>query len=215
MILASLLVLKSGAYMLVGGGTTTPEMVKKFADLCGGWDAKIVVLGQTHKEPTDATKSREFLLKQGFKTVELYEDKDFTLERKRALAASILSAQGIWVPGGDQRLIVERLGADWGKNLFEKAIKNGTNWFGTSAGAMCVSDPMIRDEVTEPGFGLIDFLIDTHFVKRNREMRLKRAFFGGKAGMGIGLDEGEWIIIRNNQIEETKGSPRILHREEA
>jgi cyanophycinase len=213
MILASLLALKAGAFLLVGGGNTTPEMVKKFSDLCGGWGAKIVVLGQTLGDPSSATKSRDFLIKQGFKNVELLQDKEFTLERKRELAASVLNANGIWVPGGDQRLIVERLGAEWGKNLFDKAIKNGTNWFGTSAGAMCVSDPMIRDEVAEPGFGLIDLLIDTHFVKRNREMRLKRAFFSGTASLGIGLDEGEWVVIRNNQIEETKGSPRVLHRE--
>ena len=213
MIVASLLALKAGAFLLVGGGSTTPEMVKKFSDLCGGWNAKIVVLGQTHGDPSSATKSREFLIKQGFKNVELFQDKEFTLQRKRELASSVLNANGIWVPGGDQRLIVERLGAEWGKNLFDKAIKNGTNWFGTSAGAMCVSDPMIRDEVAEPGFGLIDLLIDTHFVKRNREMRLKRAFFSGTASLGIGLDEGEWVIIRNNQIEETKGSPRVLHRE--
>ena len=213
MMLASLLALKAGAFLLVGGGSTTPEMVKKFSDLCGGWNAKIVVLGQTRQEPADATQSRDFLIKHGFKIVELFQDKEFTLTRKRELAASVLSAKGIWVPGGDQRLIVERLGADWGKNLFDKATKNGTNWFGTSAGAMCVSDPMIRDEVAEPGFGLIDLLIDTHFVKRNREMRLKRAFFSGTASLGIGLDEGEWVIIRNNQIEETKGSPRVLHRE--
>jgi hypothetical protein len=44
-------------------------------------------------------------------------------------------------------------------------------------------------------------------------MRLKSAFFSGTASLGIGLDEGEWIVIRNNQIEETKGSPRVLHRE--
>lgn len=213
MILASLLASKVGAFMLVGGGSTTPEMVAKFANLCGGWDSKIVVLGQTRQKPSDATSSREFLLKQGFKNVDLFDDAEFSLTRKRELASAVLNATGIWVPGGDQRLIVERLGAEWGKNLFERAIKNGTNWFGTSAGAMCVSDPMIRDEVAEPGFGLIDLLIDTHFVKRNREMRLKRAFFSGTASLGIGLDEGEWIIIRNNQIEETKGSPRVLHRE--
>ncbi len=213
MILASLLAAKAGAFMLVGGGTTTPKMAKKFANLCGGWDAKIIVLGQTHKDPTGATKSKDFLEKQGFKQVQLFDDKEFTPDRKALLSEAISSANGIWVPGGDQRLIVERLGADWGHNLFERAINNGTNWFGTSAGAMCVSDPMLRNDTTEPGFGLIDFLVDTHFTKRNREMRLKRAFFSGKASLGIGLDEGEWIILRNNQIEETKGSPRILHRE--
>ena len=109
MILASLLALKSGAFLLVGGGSTTPEMVAKFANLCGGWNAKIVILGQTHRDPKDATKSREFLLKQGFKNVELYDDSEFSLTRKRELASSVLNANGIWVPGGDQRLIVERL----------------------------------------------------------------------------------------------------------
>lgn len=215
MIFASLLALKSGAMMLVGGGSTTPAMVAKFAELCGGWNAKVVVLGQTHREPEDAKRSREFLVNEGFKNVELYTEAEFTPTRKRELAAAVLGAKGIWVPGGDQRLIVERLGAEWGHKLFTQAIKNGTNWFGTSAGAMCVSDPMIRDETTEPGFGLIDMLIDTHFVKRNREMRLKRAFFAGKAMNGIGLDEGEWVIVRENQIQESFGNPRVLHREES
>jgi cyanophycinase-like exopeptidase len=112
MILASLLAAKAGALMLVGGGPTTREMVKKFAELCGGWNAPIVVLGQTHKDPADASKSRDFLIKEGFSNVQLFADSDLSAERKQALSTAILNSKGIWVPGGDQRLIVTRLGAD-------------------------------------------------------------------------------------------------------
>jgi cyanophycinase len=215
MILASLLAAKAGALMLVGGGPTTREMVKKFADLCGGWNAPIVVLGQTHKDPADASKSRDFLIKEGFSNVQLFADSDLSAERKQALSTAILNSKGIWVPGGDQRLIVTRLGAEWGHSIFSRAIQSGVNWFGTSAGAMCVSDPMLRDDTVEPGFGLIDILIDTHFVKRNREMRMKRAFLRGTAAHSIGLDEGEWVILRDQLIEETHGKPRFMMREQS
>ena len=80
---------------------------------------------------------------------------------------------------------------------------------------MCVSDPMLRDDTVEPGFGLIDILIDTHFVKRNREMRMKRAFLRGTAAQSIGLDEGEWVILRDQLIEETHGKPRFMMREQS
>lgn len=213
MILFSSLSAKVGALMLVGGGSTTTEMAKKFAELCGGFDSKVVVLAQTREDPKRGDASVKFLKEQGFADVELFSDIEFSQERREALTKSILAAKGIWVPGGDQRLIVERIGADFGRELFTKAIKNGTNWFGTSAGAMCVSDPMIREESTERGFGLVDALIDTHYVKRNREMRLKRAFFAGNASHGIGLDEGEWVIIRENAIEEKKGTPKFFLRE--
>jgi cyanophycinase len=204
---------KSGAFLLVGGGRTSSEMAKAFADLCGGYSGEIVVLPQVHIKPEDGEKSVKFLTKCGFTRVFLVKNAEFTDADRDALESRLTKASGIWVPGGSQALFIKRFGLEWCQRVFPKLINQGVNWFGTSAGAMMVGNPMLDgDKITE-GIGLIDGIVDTHYLVRHREMRLRKAYFSCKVQYGFGLDEGEWIILRDNLIEKMVGSPQIFLRE--
>lgn len=209
-----------GAYMLVGGGSTTKPMVAEFARLCGGKESKVIVLAQTREDPAKGSSSVDLLKEEGFKDVELVADKEIDDSRRAVLAESFKKAKGFWVPGGDQNLLIERFGQKWFHDQIDAQIKRGANWFGTSAGAMAVSDPMIGGNLPDgnpkivPGAGLVDMLIDTHFRTRKRENRMRFAFHRGKYQMAIGLDEGEWVIVRNNQIEKKFGDPMIVLKEQ-
>ena len=134
---------KPGAFLLAGGGTTTKEMVEEFAKLCGGKDGRILVLAQTREDPTKGASSLTFLKENGFSDPLLIEDKELSVERKKSLEDEFAKAIGFWVPGGNQNLVIERFGQKWFHDNVSLAIKRGANWFGTSAGAMVVSDPMI------------------------------------------------------------------------
>jgi cyanophycinase len=188
-------------------------MAKAFADLCGGYSGEIVVLPQVHARPKDGEKSVKFLKQNGFTNVFLVKNEEFSDSERTDLESHLTKASGIWVPGGNQSLFIKRFGLEWCQRVFPKLINQGVNWFGTSAGAMLVGNPMLDGDKIVEGIGLIDGIVDTHYFVRHREMRLRKAYFSCKVQYGFGLDEGEWIILRDNQIEKKVGSPQVFLRE--
>jgi cyanophycinase len=216
-VVASLIALtllgKHGAFLLVGGGKTTPEMVSTFAELCGGKSGTIIVLPQCHKNPQDGNSSVALLQKSGFTNIWMAPYSDLIDSDRSELESKLDHAAGIWVPGGDQSLFLSRFGLAWCQRVFPKLIERGVNWFGTSAGAMIVGNPMLVGDKSSEGIGLIDAIVDTHYFVRHRELRLRKAFFGCRVQYGFGLDEGEWIVLRDNLIQKKVGTPQIFLRE--
>ncbi len=135
----------------------------------------------------------------------------------RDLARQLMAVKGVWIPGGNQNLLMERLGVEWVQKAFKSARTRGVSFFGTSAGAMLMSDPMIggnQDDGTPKmarGAGLIPFVVDTHYRERNRQPRLKFALdnWPEKVASGVGLSEGEWIVW-NDRVTEKSGKPEWL-----
>lgn len=89
---------------------------------------------------------------------------------------------------------------------------------GTSAGAMAMSRTMIyegnaslahlKGEVKiTTGLGLVEnVIIDSHFEKRGRFMRLAQAVSANPGAIGIGLGEDTGVVIRNGYLLEIVGS---------
>lgn len=206
----------TGALMLVGGGSTTPEMVERFYRLIGGKDQPVVVLALTRENPAESgPASVEWLRENGGTQVSLVAKTTYTLTEKRKLAQMLINAKGVWIPGGDQSLITERLGAEWVQKTFQAALSRGVSFFGTSAGAMIHSNPMIagtREDGTPilaAGAGTVPFLVDSHYRNRSRENRLRLAREATKNPLSIGLSEGEWVIVSGRKITERFGDPEI------
>jgi cyanophycinase-like exopeptidase len=131
-----------------------------------------------------------------------------------ATRARFLRAKGLWLPGGDQGLFMQRLGSSFAKDLFQLAHRRGVSVFGTSAGAMLMSDPMIdgwEDNTRpkrSPGLGLIPVLVDTHYRERERQGRLRFAFENWNSHTrALGLSEGEWILWQGGRVRQSSGRP--------
>jgi len=89
---------------------------------------------------------------------------------------------------------------------------------GTSAGAMAMSRTMIyegnaslahlKGEVKiTTGLGFVEnVIIDTHFEKRGRFMRLAQAVAANPGAVGIGLGEDTGVVIRKGYLLEIVGS---------
>lgn len=114
---------------------------------------------------------------------------------------------------------MERLGDDFAKALFQETAQPGVSFYGTSAGAMLMSDPMINGWLDEtrpkmsPGLGLVPYLVDTHFRERKRQGRLQHALDQwGQQTQGLGLSEGEWIVVRGGRVVEQSGKPEWFTR---
>lgn len=205
-----------GAVMAVGGGTTTPVMVQAFFRLMGGPDRPILILSQTHEDPATGSVSKEMLERQGAKQVTLCSSISLTLSERRVLASQILSSAGVWIPGGNQNLLMERFGPEWIQQVFPAALERGVCFFGTSAGAALMSNPMMGGTNEDgsakivPGSGLLPILIDTHYRERNRQARFHGAIENLRPRLAVGLDAGEWIVWRDGAIREIHGHPEIV-----
>lgn len=208
----------AGSLMIVGGGSTTPAMVERFFKVIGGPNQAILVMAQMRENPDETGPQSVAMLKEhGATRVELISAVKFTAEERRALTGRIMSSKGLWFPGGNQNLFIERLGAEWVQRTLKEARRNGVSMFGTSAGAMLMSNPMIGGSQPDKspkkavGAGLVPFLVDTHYKNRDRQYRLQFALdhWTENPKSGIGLSEGEWIIW-NDKVIESSGSPEWL-----
>ena len=199
--------------MLVGGGPTTAAMVQDFKNLCGGTIPEVVILPQSEPNPEDGKAIVALLQKNGFTDLYMSRTSIFTESEKSELELRLSNAVAVWVPDGDPALFVKRLGLAWCQRVFPKLIEKGVNWFGCGGGAELVGNPMFDRAKTVEGIGLIDAVVDTHYYTRHHEMRLRKAFFSCRVQYGLGLDEGEWVIIRDNLIEKKVGVPQVFLRE--
>ncbi len=206
-----------GLLFLAGGGTTSPEVARAFLDAAGR-ERLIIVIGQARQDPARASGSHDFLIQHGAKFVVVWPWTNPTDEDRDQAEEMLKQAGGIWIPGGDQNLVLDRFGTDWCRRVFGEARRRGTAFFGTSAGAMLMSDQMIagygesqQTAEIRRGFGLIDITVDTHFSQREREPRLRFSLKQTGVKTGIGLDENEWVMIdSDNKIHPGQGEATII-----
>ncbi|QYK54150.1 MAG: cyanophycinase [Fimbriimonadaceae bacterium] len=208
---------REGKLFLMGGGSTTPEVAKAFIAECGGPKSLIIVMSQTRQEPSNGAGSVELLKENGAENVRLVSDSEPNNDRRKAVGKELVQARGIWIPGGDQKLFMDRWGAGWLQKEFSSALKRGTNFFGTSAGAMIMSNPMIAGPGKEkdtveivPGIGLTKALIDTHFRERNRAARLENGIKQTGCRQWIGLDSSEWVVLHKGEVIRVVGDALIV-----
>jgi dipeptidase E len=128
---------------------------------------------------------------------------------------AIQNAKGIFTGGGNSFVLVSEL---YKQNLIpvlQEAIKNGTPYLGTSAGSN-IAGISIRTSndmpiVYPPSFetlGIVPFNINPHYLDpdanskhkgETRETRIKE-FHQFNTIPVVGLREGSWIEVQNNQI---------------
>jgi len=119
----------------------------------------------------------------------------------------------IYFTGGDQlRLSKILLDTRFLDKLRQKVKDKSITYVGTSAGAAIVGGISIFDGDYQPyikgvvddcvGFGLIeDYIIDTHFLKRDRIPRLIQGLVSTNYTKGIGIDEDTALFIEDGECK--------------
>jgi cyanophycinase len=206
-----------GKLFLAGGGTTPPELVDRFIKECGGPDGLIVVMPLASAEPETTKGSVELLQEHGARNTFFFGRSKPTPADLDELKTKLQTAKGIWMPGGVQERIVQRLGKPWIEKNLVPLVKKGLHVYGTSAGAMVCAEVMItgpgkepNTAETGPGLGLTTWVVDTHFAQRNREGRLRHALKTTGRPRGVGINEREWLVIQDDEIVETHGTPLVI-----
>lgn len=191
-----------GPLVIVGGGATPDAARLTFFQLAGKEKAKIVVVSTAHNNAGDESKSDNFLnewKKLNPASLTLLHAKSKEMANDAKFLEPVKDATAVWFTGGDQSRIMNRyLGTKFETEL-KQLHRRGGAIGGTSAGASVLSGVMIasgKDEATmTTGFDFLrGFIIDQHFVKRDRKTRLIDAVDKHPGFVGIGIDEATAVI---------------------
>ena len=197
----------AGALVVVGGGGTGPEIVARALELSGGPQAIVAVLPQSSALPDAGDSSVKMWLAAGAKEAAkvAFTDADAAARLRRATL--------IWIPGGDQNRFMKAIDGTGLADVIRERHRAGVTVGGTSAGAAVLADAMFTGDadlksitagatVTAKGLGVWpEVLIDQHFLQRQRDNRLISAVLDRPALVGVGIDEGTAVIVKDGSFD--------------
>ncbi|OGU35300.1 MAG: cyanophycinase [Ignavibacteria bacterium GWB2_35_6b] len=215
--------------LVIVGGVQTSEIVKKFVELAGGSEAKIIVIPNAGSNPVENSQEqvKEF--------TDLGAQSDYLLFTKETAddetnLNKMDWANAVFFLGGDQSdLTRDMLGSKLLQKVFN-IYNNGGTVGGSSAGAAVMSEVMITGNelvhndstssfVTiekgnvevKQGFGFLKtVIIDQHFLKRKRHNRTISTLIEHPHLIGVAIDESTSIIVYPDDTFEVLGSYQVL-----
>jgi cyanophycinase len=217
-----------GKLVIVGGEQTT-EIVKKYVELAGGCNAKIIVIPNAGSEPKywSEVQVKEF--------TDLGAQADYLLFTRETADDEVNLkkmdwANAVFFLGGDQSDLARDM---LGTKLLDKVFgiyNNGGVVGGSSAGAAIMSEVMItgnelvnKDSTVsfvtiqrgnvevKTGFGFLkNAIVDQHFLKRKRHNRTIASLIEHPNLFGIAIDESTAIIVYNDETFDVIGSYQVL-----
>lgn len=215
--------------LVIVGGVQTSEIVKKFVELAGGNNAKIIIIPNAGSNPLKWSKVQvEEFAEFGAKSDYLLFTKE-TADDETNLN-KMDWANAVFFLGGDQSdLTRDMLGTKLLSKVFD-IYNNGGVVGGSSAGAAVMSEVMITgNEIvnsdsndafitieknnieTKKGFGFLNnCIVDQHFLKRKRHNRTISALIEHPDLFGIAIDESTGIVVYPDNTFEVIGSNQVL-----
>ena len=204
-----------GRLLIIGGAEDRccgAGLLERFAELCGGEQARIVLVTTATGQPDQVRADYEQVFRKlGVQRVtELRMHGRADADSDQAVS-TLAAATGVFFSGGDQsrlRTLVGSRSAD----VLRQRLACGLVVAGTSAGATALGHAMILGGQgadvsaaavrTGPGLGLVPkSLIDMHFGERGRLPRLLSAVALDPDHLGIGIDENTGILVEGTLFE--------------
>jgi cyanophycinase len=215
----------SRGYIIPIGGAEDkmrdPAILDRFAELCGGGEARIAVIPTASKLSDTGHKYRRVFEQLGVRNVEILPFQNRIDCRRPEWLRTLEEVDGVFLTGGNQLRLSTTIGGTQVAEMLRRRNREGMHVAGTSAGAAFISEHMIAfgtegstprgDLVTlSPGLGLTDLLIiDQHFRQRDRLGRLLTALAYNPRPIGIGLDEDTAAFLDDGDTLEVLGSGAI------
>ncbi len=217
---------KVSRLVIVGGAEDRLQdrvILRKFADCCGGSQARIRIITAASGDPEGVWQSYQNVFRAlGVEDVQRLAIDDRDSAHAAPLQAEILQADGIFMSGGDQSKLMNSL---WDtpayQSLHQSFHLNRCCIGGTSAGAAVMSRHMIaqgpavlrprKDAVdTDIGLGLLSqAVVDQHFSERRRLARLLSTLAMRPDLLGVGIDEDTALVIEKGQALEVIGKGTV------
>jgi cyanophycinase len=204
----------SGTLVIIGGGedrTGERVVLRRVAELAGGPDARVVVVGTATTIPDEIgpVYDKGFGDLAGAVTFLPVAGRDEANDP--ATVAAIEDATAVFFTGGDQDRIAAIFGGTDADTALRAAWERGIVVAGTSAGAAMMSSTMILgggDLVpttsvrTGPGLGFVSgIVVDMHFAERGRIARLLAVTAMFPHELGLGIDEDTAVVVTDTRFE--------------
>lgn len=206
--------MSKGHLIVHGGGTTGKDATGMFLKRVGSFSAPLVVLGQVSEAPIDkGQRSADWLKENGAGNVYVARVTETDNSFLDELVTKLESASGYWIPGGDQNRFMKIFARTPVIELLRRIIARGGSGGGSSAGASLCGEWMptgsngvrptededrtklIRDSVgSAPGVGVLPgFLVDTHFLARERTQRSVDIALSRPQCCVLGVEQDGWF----------------------
>ncbi|NLE36392.1 MAG: type 1 glutamine amidotransferase-like domain-containing protein [Pirellulaceae bacterium] len=190
--------------LLLGGASPTTRIMRRFIELAGGREARIVVL------PTADARHRErihrdlaLLRKLGATNVQLLHSIDRDTANSRAFVEPLRKADAAWILDGDPwRLADAYLHTLVHKELFDLLDRGGIV-AGSGGGARFLAHHMSGDEYGwVRGCGLLKrSAVDTWPSDKRRIDQMVASLKNDRSLLGIGIDDKTALVVRGNRFE--------------
>lgn len=196
-----------GVIVAAGGGDLSEDIYRKFVELAGGADARIVLIPTAGDQygSHDGWTAIEELKKVGVERLEILHTRSRKVAELEAFASPLEEATGVWLSGGRQwRLVDVYLDTETHRELGRVLARGGVVG-GNSAGASALASFLLRGGefnteivATERavGFGFLrGVAIDQHLLARGRQTEMFEVLRRDPSVLGIGLNEGSAIVV--------------------
>lgn len=212
----------NGNLLIIGGAEDKwgqSSVLKHAIDMCGGSDAKIIVLTTATQKPQEVGEEyREVFTRLGVENIDILNIDSRDDANKDSVVQRLSGAAGVFFTGGDQLRITSIIGGTKTYKSLLEIYMRGVPIIGTSAGASAMSSTMIVDGNSNsaarkctlgmsPGLGFLNqVIIDQHFEQRGRLGRLLVGVAQNPSILGVGIDEDTAIKVHSNASFEVVGT---------
>lgn len=199
-------------------------ILKKVAALIGDENSRIEVITTASMIPEEVGQNYlDAFAKFGYNNVGHLNIRNREDAAKPEYIERVKACDGLMFSGGNQLRLSSIFGGTEILDVLQRRYREEAFVIsGTSAGAMAMSNTMIyegnaayahlKGEVKiTTGLGFAHgVIIDSHFDKRGRFLRLAQAVAANPGAIGIGLGEDTGVIIREGRTFETIGSGAVI-----
>jgi cyanophycinase len=216
----------TGTLVVIGGAEEKlgrQPVLRRFAELAGGEDARIVVCATASALGDEITSLYDTVFRR-LRVAEVVSVRPETREDADdpAAVAAVDSATAVFMTGGNQlKLSSIVTGTAFGDAIVQ-AYRRGAVVGGTSAGASAVSEHMVafgtsgatpKNRISQlaKGLGLLPgVIVDQHFDQRNRYGRLLSLVAQNPSLLGMGVDEDTAAVISGGRLLEVLGRGSVF-----
>ncbi|MBC7807725.1 MAG: Type 1 glutamine amidotransferase-like domain-containing protein [Akkermansiaceae bacterium] len=220
-----------GHLVVHGGGSTGKDATGTFLKRAGSPSAPIVVLGQVSEAAVEkGQRSADWLKENGATDVYVARVTETDKSSLPELLTRLESARGYWVPGGDQNRFMKLFAGTAVPDALRKIIARGGSGGGSSAGASLCGEWMptgysgIRPTEDEdrtklvknsvgsgPGISVLPgFLVDTHFLARERTQRSVDMVLSHPRFIALGVEQDGWFVADLDKGVLTVGAGQVV-----
>ena len=202
---------KQGWLVLEGGGKLRgTEVLRRFIELAGGKNARLVVIpsaaihnmGRTYNAALVAHETQWWRDLTGIQDVTLLHTDDRTVADSRLFVAPLRRATALFILGGDDAWLYNSYVGTRTETEIHNLFERGGVIGGTSAGATVLGATAYDLRTPRQGFNLLkNASVYPHFFRRHREADMARFVQQHPGILGIGVDESTALFIHGSDVE--------------